>query len=223
MQAPMTQPNAAHLLRILEIGDSLGEDLGFGLADELTSDPSVRIIQEAKGYTGLARPDYYNWPNALKTYLAEYHPGAVIVFLGANDGQGFIWHGQVVEFGTRLWRSVYAERVATMMNECLDAAARVLWVGMPIMGSTTEPYLSGEMRLLNSIYAAEAARHPGVTYFSSWGLFSTPKGQFASTEVVDGHPEPVRDPDGIHLDLYGAELLASAAIHAMAEAWGIRL
>jgi hypothetical protein len=219
----MAQPTAADPLTIVEVGDSLGEDLGFGLADEFGSDPYVRIIQAAKGDTGLARPDYYDWPTALEQLLQEYRPGAVVVFLGANDGQGFIWQGNPVEYGAPLWLSVYGDRVAQMMSESLQAGARVLWVGMPVMGSTTEPYLSSEMQTLDGIYAAQAAKHPGVTYFSSWPVFSTPSGQYTASAVVDGQLQVVRDPDGIHLDGAGAELLATALEPAMERAWGIRL
>src|SRR5579872_7184314 len=59
---------------ILEIGDSLGNDLGWGLARELRSMPGLRLIQLDKSSTGLAAGWFYNWHHHLATDLRRYHP-----------------------------------------------------------------------------------------------------------------------------------------------------
>lgn len=74
-------------MTIIEIEDSLGEDLGLGLQDTLTDVPEVKFAPLAIGDTGLADLAYYNWPRALAYDLAECHPAIVIVFLGGNDCQ----------------------------------------------------------------------------------------------------------------------------------------
>jgi hypothetical protein len=217
----MQQPTAQHPLTIIEIGDSLGEDLGFGLGNDIfASDPYVHVIQDAVGDTGLARPDYYNWPAHLESELQSEHPGAVIVFIGGNDGQSFDVNGGYVGFGTGVWHRIYAARVALMMKECLAANARVLWVGMPIMQSSA---FAGVMQELNGIYRGQANRHPGVTYFASWPVFATPQGAYTESVVVNGQTELLRDPDGIHIANYGGDLLASSLIAPMEAAWDIRL
>jgi hypothetical protein len=221
MQAPMQQPTKQHPLTILEIGDSLGEDLGFGLGDDVfASDPYVHVLQDAVGDTGLARPDYYNWPAHLEAELQSDHPGAVIVFIGGNDGQSFDQNGEYVGFGTALWHRVYASRVALMMRECLAAKARVLWVGMPIMQDSG---FSAEMQALNSIYQAEAAEHPGVMYFSSWPVFSGSNGQYVASSLIGGQEVLLRDPDGVHIASGGGDLLAQDLVSPMEKAWGIQL
>jgi hypothetical protein len=219
--APLAQPTDGHPLTILEIGDSLGEDLGIGLENELGEDPLVKIHPEAVGDTGLANVGFYNWPAELESELAQDHPQAVIVFLGANDGQGFDVDGEAVEFGTPAWISAYKARVADMMEEATSAGARVLWVGMPIMQPA---WLAPEMVLVNSIYRSEAALHKGVTYFSSWALFSNSSGQY--TEYVTGpggEQIQLRDDDGIHLDTPGCDRLAQALIAPMDADWGIKV
>lgn len=221
MEAPLPQPTAAQPLTIVEIGDSLGMDLGFGLGDDVfATDPYVKIEQDAVGDTGLARPDYYNWPARLEALLQEYHPGAVVIFLGGNDAQGFDVNGEAVAYGTPLWFSVYRSRVADMMSEAVAAKVRVLWVGMPIMESAG---FSSEMQQLNAIYAQEATKHPGVTYFSSWPVLATPQGQYTSSLVVHGQTVLLRDPDGVHLATGGFDLLAQALVAPMEKAWGIKL
>lgn len=206
---------------MLEIGDSLGEDLGLGMGDVLGSDPLVRVIQDAVGDSGLARPDYYDWPAHLAQELAQYHPGAVVVMLGGDDGQNFINAGQYVTFGTPLWHTVYSERVATMMDEATAAGAHVFWVGMPIMGDSG---LSAEMTLENQVYAQQAATHSGVTYFSSWSLFTNAAGGYAQYLAdASGQLVMVRDADGVHLTGAGSDRLAKAIVTPMEQAFGVKL
>ena len=59
---PLPAPTARHPLRLLVVGDSLGEDLQFGLADLLDVHRDVRLYEDAIGDTGLANVAYYNWP-----------------------------------------------------------------------------------------------------------------------------------------------------------------
>ena len=218
---PVPQPSARHHLVLLKIGDSLGEELGFGLRDVLGSNPYVTVLQDAVGDSGLSRPDFYNWPIHLKQELAQFHPNAVIVMLGGDDGQGFVSGGRTVYFGTSLWRSIYAQRVATMMAEATSAGAHVIWVGLPIMSS---PSFSAEMALMNTIYATEAAKHPDVTFVPTWRLFANRLGQYSAYLVgPTGSLELMRNPDGIHFSGAGEDRLATAVVGAMERAWKIRL
>ncbi|MHB8295567.1 MAG: SGNH/GDSL hydrolase family protein [Acidimicrobiales bacterium] len=206
--APAAAPPPAVAPTVLVVGDSLGEDLGFGLHHALAGVPGARLVQAAVGSSGLVEPQFYNWPQHLQAMLSQYHPRVVVVFLGANDVQNF-YHGHTLEtFGTPGWKAAYAKRVATMMQEATAAGARVCWVGMPIMRNHA---FSGDMKLLNHIYAAEAAAHPGVTYLSSWRLFTTPSGRYTATALeANGQQIVLRQPDGIHIAPGGWDLLGHA-------------
>lgn len=216
-----TLPKLTGTISVLEIGDSLGEDLGFGLGYELASDRTVHFYGDAVGDTGLARPDYYDWPAHLASELAAIHPQVVVVFLGANDSQNMTTSSGIVVFGTAAWKATYAERVAAVMSEATSAGARVIWVGMPVM---EDPTLSSNMAMMDSIYRREAGLHPGVTYLDSWPLFSTPSGQYTATKTgPNGQTWLLRDPDGIHLDSAGGDLLASAVVAKMNASYGLHL
>jgi lysophospholipase L1-like esterase len=218
---PLLPPTAAHRLTILDIGDSIGQDLGYGLGETFTGHPAVNVVQKAVESTGLSRPDYYNWPAELQTYLDRYHPGAVVVMLGANDEQALDENGHFVSLGSRAWLADYTSRVALMMNEAYAAGARVLWVGLPPMDSPNVS--SGFARQVNAIFRAQAATHPGVTYFPSWDLLSGPNGQFTQYKRVDGNETQIRYPDGVHLTPEGWDLLGAALVRPMEQAWGVRL
>lgn len=216
-----TTTTSVHLtgpITVVEVGDSLGIDLGWGMSNALANDTSVKLVQGGYGDSGLVEPQFYNWPVHLEDYLTADHPQVVVVFLGANDVQNF-WDGSTLEtFGTASWAAAYGERVATMMQEATSAGARVLWVGMPIM---QDPTFSSHMQFIDGIYAREAASHPGVTYFSSWNLFATPSGQYTGTEVVGGQTVTLRDPDGIHIATGGLDVLGEAVVTKLQQLYGM--
>jgi hypothetical protein len=195
---------------ILEVGDSLGIDLGWGLTDEL-SGSRHRLIAVAVGDTGLAEPSYYDWPAQLSVDLRLYHPGTVVVFLGANDVESFYSSNRFLAFGSAGWAGFYGKRVAKMMDEAVSAGAKLLWVGMPPM---EDPRFSSEMATLNAVYRAEAIAHrPDVSYFASWRVLGSPQGEYKGALSGPGGDEvALRAPDGVHITRAGGDLLAEAVV-----------
>jgi uncharacterized protein len=231
---PLAQPTASHPLTILDIGDSVGTDLGFGLGDEFTSDKYVHVLQEGLDDTGLDRPDYWNWPGHLEQYLKRYHPGAVVIMMGANDDQNlnekddttseFCPHFGppcVVPLGSPAWTADYTARVKLLMQESLLAGAHVLWVGMPPMGGGN--VTSAFCQQINAIAISQAKLLPDVTYVSSWSVLGGKRGQFVLFKKINGHTQQIRANDGVHLDPYGWDLLAAYLVDPMEHAWRINL
>jgi len=200
---------------ILEVGDSLGIDLGWGLQAELAGSGHP-FLGEAVGDTGLAEPSYYDWPAHLASYLAEYHPGLVVVFLGANDVENLYAGGRFDPFGGKGWRQAYGSRVASMMDEATAAGAKVLWVGMPPMA---QPDFSADMATLNALYRAQATRHtPAVKFFSSWTVLGDAHGQYEQGPPgAAGEENPWRTADGVHMTTQGADHLARAIVAYLKE------
>jgi hypothetical protein len=218
----LQSPTVAKPLTIIELGDSIGEDLGFGLADEIGSDPRVHVLQEAIGDTGLSNESYFDWPATLEQELRRYHPQLVVVMLGGNDWQGFLTNGQVAYLGTHLWVDVYTSRVDAMMAEATAAGAHVLWVGLPIM---QDPTFGAHMAFLNSVYLSQAHRYPGVVFIPTWKLFSNSAGQYSEyLPDKSGNLIEVRDSDGIHIDPPGGtDLLGDYVVDRIEGIWHIRL
>lgn len=204
------EPSTKHPLSILSIGDSLGEDLGYGLQDIIGTNPYIHLTLDSVGSTGLANTAYYNWPVTFNTELERVHPQIVVVLIGGNDSVGFEQSGQVAYFGTPLWYKDYSFRVAEMMNEAARAKCHVFWVGVPIMASYS--VLSNvAMQKLNSIYIGEAKAYKNVTYVSSWKLFQNSLGGFTQyLKDPEGMLTTVRDSDGVHIaPQAGQELIGS--------------
>jgi hypothetical protein len=218
----LRQPTAARPLTILDVGDSLGEDLGLGLGYTLGTNPLVHLVQAGYGSSGIDRPDYYDWAAHLAADLSEYHPQVVTILIGGNDHQDLYLNGEWIAFGTAQWHTIYSQRVALMMSETLKAGAKMLWVGLPIM---RDPIFGAHMQTLNSIYQAEAALHPGVVFFPTWSLFSNAEGQdSAYLTNSSGQSVLARDSDGIHIaPPGGCDIVAIAAIKQIEEIWHVRL
>ncbi len=218
----LRQPTVAHPLVMLDVGDSIGEDLGFGLGDMFAPDRRVKVIQKGKIDTGLARPDAYDWPVALEQFIHQYHPGVVVMMMGANDDQPLSTaSGGSVPTGTAEWTRDYRQRISLMMQEAVASGAHVLWVGLPPLDA---PAVNSAFAFKVNQLAAQLASHrSGVTFVSSWSLLSGPKGSFVQYKKIDGSVQQIRYPDGVHLAPAGWDLLASYLLEPMQHAWRIDL
>ncbi len=212
-----TLPTRSHYT-ILEIGDSLGTDLGGGLGLQLEKSHRVTLIQKGKSVTGLSNAWYFSWPQHLKTYLAQYHPQLLIVFLGGNDEQGMNVMGHAAAFNTTPWRTQYAKIVRTMMDEATKAGSAVLWVGMPVM--YPNGYRQG-MQVINSIFEKVAATVPHVTFLPTWKFMANAKGEFRFSAWVNGKVQALRTADGIHPTSVGQNVMATYVIKEMHLLYGL--
>lgn len=218
--APLV-PTATAPLRVLEIGDSLGIDLGDQLQSQLDATGTVRTTVASQGDTGLANVSFYDWPAHLATLLIADHPQVVVVFIGANDDQGLVADGLAAVPGTPSWATAYAQRVDDLLRESTTAGARVVWIGMPPMQN---PELNAAMERQNIIYDQESARFPAALSISSTPVLGSSSGLFQFTGVdLSGQPVALRTPDGVHLTPAGAALLAHTVIDTFERRWDISL
>lgn len=218
---PPLLPTAASPLRVLEIGDSLGIDLGDQLRSQLDASATARTVVASLGDSGLSNVSYYDWPAHLGVLLATDHPQVVVVFIGANDDQGLTVDGSAAAPGTPAWVAAYAERVDDVVREATDAGARVVWVGMPPMA---DPDLNAAMELEDAIYQSQTAPFPGALYVSSTPVLGSPSGGYETSRPgAAGQPVVLRTPDGVHLTPAGAALLAHTVIDAVEKRWDLTL
>lgn len=205
---------------VLEIGDSLGNDLGWGLARVLTDNPGLHLIQMDRSDTGLVKTGYYNWFTALPQFLHEYHPNMVIVCIGGNDEQTIQEQGRDIDFGSPAWAKAYESRVKQIADIAHRAGALVLWVGLPIM----QPYYYREgMLTINAQFLKGATSVPGGTFVPTWDLFATANGQFRASARVNHVPQTLRSPDGIHFSYVGEQVIATYVAHAIEAIYHVHL
>lgn len=185
-------------------GDSTaaGPEWAWGVYHATT--PALRTLAEYQVGSGLVVPGYFNWRRHLLAVVAARRPRLVIYMGSANDGQDLLVDGAYRAVGSPLWRAAYGANVGSIMAALVREGSRVLWIGEPAMQS---PQLSTDMKDMDEVYAAEAARHPGVTYLNPGAVFNGPRGSYTGTLVIDGQRTQVRL-DGVHLNTSGSVVLA---------------
>jgi hypothetical protein len=214
-------PTSASPLRILEIGDSLGIDLGDRFRDQIDSGGLGHTIVASVGDSGLSNITYFDWPAQLADMLAADHAQVVVVFIGANDDQGIEVDGVAAAPGTLAWASGYTQRVDDILRVATTSGARVVWVGMPPMLNAD---LNNAVQRQDLIYERETETFPGALYVSSDPVLGNAAGLYEPTgEDASGHLVVLRTADGVHLTPAGAGVLARTVIGAIDNVWRLSL
>jgi len=217
---PRHAPFALGHCRLLEIGDSLGDDLEYGIRHELQNTPGLKLIQRNKVSTGLSASWFYNWPAHLKSDLHKYHPNLVVIMFGANDEQALDVNGASQPFGSPKWRSAYIARVQKIDRMVTKAGAYAFWVGLPI--AAPKSYSQG-LRALNAIYAQVAMATPGVTFQPMWRLLATKSGNYRGGADVNNVQSALRVSDGIHFTSTGELVIGTFVARQLATVYNVNL
>jgi len=218
--ADLTALQSLGKCKVLIVGDSLGNNLGWGLVNQLSVVKGLKLYQRAKSSTGLSNSWFYDWPSHLKTYLAQYKPDLVIIMMGANDHQDMKVNGSSARFGTSKWNNAYTASMRKMISMSTDSGAYVMWVGLPVMKNNRYGKAMGE---LDAIYEKTAPTMPGTTFLSMWDLMAAEDGSYRQTVMVNKHPIKMRGEDGIHFTLTGQDTFAGEVIRQMSKVYRVKL
>ena len=137
-----------------------------------------------KASSGLARPDFQDWPAELPGLMTRRHPDVLIVSLGTNDGQALSYYPggrkpkDPKKAGHLKWAKLftpeYAKRYAARVDALLEAGAGpghrrpILWLGPT--GHPTEKY-NKRMRYLRGIILKRIKAFDGdVVYLDGLAL-----------------------------------------------------
>jgi hypothetical protein len=205
---PIRQPTSKDKLRVVIVGDSLGQGVGTYIQREFQ--PGLTVVSnQAVASTGLARPDYFNWPAKLEQIMKVFRPDLVIVLIGENDNQGLVRPDKSVEAmtGTTDWPRGYRKRVKAFSDIAVEAGAHVIWLGLPIVENKDRWEIEQRM---NDIYADVTEDQPNTAFIDLWDMFSDGDGNYTAYLRSDGQVTLVRASDGIHFTPDGYEMIAQA-------------
>jgi hypothetical protein len=204
-------------LRVLVVGDSLMNPIGFALMRQREAYPALEVKAITKASSGFVRPDFYNWPQVLGRAVAEFHPHVTVMLFGGNEKQTMHYQGHSLDPFSDAWNAEYAKRVEQGVEISTTAGASVIWIGMPIMRSGK---FSETARTLNAFYSTACAKHPGAVYIDGYGLFSDSGGKY-SAYLPDstGENRLMRSGDGIHFTDKGGDRVAEAVIKVLLTAY----
>jgi hypothetical protein len=219
--APLPPPTIAAPLPVLVIGDALAGDVGGALTTELAPSRLAAVTVDARPGTGLTRPDLFDWLGVLPAELGRLHPALVVVVLGSADHQAMTGSGAIGPPGSTAWLARYDARARRLAAEVTASGARLLWVGMPAMGS---PSASIDMQLLDGVYQDAAGATDGAVYLASWPVLSTAAGAYAATlRGPSGATTRVRAGDGVGITPAGALLVSRTMVSAIDTEWRLSL
>ena len=189
------------------LGDSLGILAAQGLVDAFADKPEISIASLARDLSGLVRDDYYDWPKGARDLIAaKTKIDIAVIMVGINDLQPMKDGGETLDTLSDKWRSVYGQRVESLVAPFHDAHIPVLWVGLPSM---RDDRINSQVIALNAIFR-EHAEKAGGRYIDIWDAFADQNGQYdAFGPDVDGQNAKLRSgPNGIYFTKAGSRKLA---------------
>jgi hypothetical protein len=215
---PLRHPSGAAPLRLLVTGDSMTNPLGPPLTE--LAHGTVRADIDTHYSTGLVRPDFFDWAANAHKQVAADHPEAVLLTLGANDGQGFTMpNGDIYSAGSPQWVKEYTRR-ATILLRIYSQGGRVpiYWMSLPVAHNAK---LDGYFRQLNSAITAASRVVPRTRLvdirdrLSRNGAYSAYLTDDSGTKIL------ARDSDGVHMTIDGSRLAARILLRVIDSDWHI--
>jgi hypothetical protein len=203
-------PPKLPLHTVLVTGDSMSSPMDQYIAQALTP-KGIRVIQDPHDGTGISTTIIVDWAQLAEYQVQHYHPSAVVVFIGANDGYSMPGpNGQQVHCCSAQWAAIYAGRVRVMMNTYRqDGIARVYWLTLP---TPRDPARAKISQVVNA--AISVAAEPWldqVRVINTIPLF-TPDNKYRDSMTINGEPTLVRESDGIHLNNAGSQLASQLVL-----------
>ena len=216
----LRDPSVEEPLRVWVFGDSLINMAGPRVAALLEATGLAQVQVDSRPNTGLVRPDYFDWPAALRRRLAAGPaPEAVLVLMGANDGQNVRLQGAAAPRWSAAWSDEYQRRAGGVMALLGETGAHVWWMGLPGMKGAAHQRTADA---LNAVLAAEVERHPGLHFVPTEGVFSLGGRRFSLHLLgPTGARFPARAGDGVHFTWSGSRVLAAHMVEALCQGWPV--
>jgi len=215
---------SGHHVRILLLGDSLAETLGYGLGVRAPAwgatlndqgivgcdlDPTATVNIE--GSITRAAQGCAGWQETWKQRIDHQNPDVVAVLLGRWEVSDRIIDGHWTRIGEPAWDRVFASELGTAIRILSSRGAHVVIFTLPYITQTTEapdgtPWdINQPVRTnqYNALVRRTVARYPKVASVIDLNRMLDPGGVYRST--ID--TVPVRDDDQEHISLYGGMFL----------------
>ena len=155
----------------------------------------------AKAGSGLARPDFHDWPAMIPEVIRDHDPDVFVVVLGTNDNQA-VWDAATKTWfrpGHAKWEPTYRGRIRRMLRALNRSRPRwVFWIG-PNLIDRRASRTTGKR--INRMMREEVAAWKGDAWFIDlYRMGSTADGKLrAHLPKPGGGTYRLRGKDGIHL------------------------
>ena len=196
-------PNA---LRIVVLGDNVGQLLARGLEEAYRDQPQIAISRQTRDTSGLVNTRFFDWSDAVRKLLASGEKVDIaVMMLGSNDAQEMQEGANRLRIRSDEWVKAYRARIEAIATQFRDRKIPLVWVGTPIMRGER---LSAEMLALNEFYRDGVQKSGGV-YVDIWEAFVDDRSRFTLFGPdINGQIVKLRAADGVHFTPQGARKLA---------------
>jgi hypothetical protein len=218
-QDSIRAPTPTRRLRVAIVGDSLAAGLGY-FAERVFHPRLVRVSGQGRISTGLARPDYFNWPFTMRRIVKRFDPDLVVVMLGENDHQSLqdVHGNRSAQIGTTAWPAEYRERVLQLMRIGTSGGAKLIWAGLPV---ASDGRFREHSRRQNDVFEFASSIVNDVAYFDSWDRFRAPGGGYTAYFREGGRVILVREGDGLHFNATGYTIVTREIAELAVEEFGL--
>lgn len=200
---------------IVVTGDSMAQPLDAKLAQKFTSaGSSAAVVSDVHLGTAISQPELLDWVAAAKKQEKKWHPSAVVVLLGANEGFPLSGpDGNPVSCCGAGWVALYAARAGKMMDQwTAGGKTQVYWLTLPTPRDNDRREISDAV---NGAIVAAAQRRSGRVRIVDLNAIFTPGDRFRASMSIGGRSTVVREPDGVHLNEAGAEHAVTPVLEAL--------
>ena len=182
--------------RILLTGDSLMESMGPQMVKAMKGYKNITLRPIGKRSTGLARPDYYNWPKVLEENLISFRPQIVVMWVGTNDPQNIYGPKGLGQPLSVAWKKAYAKKLLEIHTLCKKYKAKLIFIGPP---AVDEEPLDSQLRELEKLMAKFCKLHKRG-YVSSRYTLGDRKGRYLHEKrMPNGRMATIRWNDRVHI------------------------
>lgn len=195
--------------QIFFAGDSMMQGVAPHVQQYLQKTHGIKSVNLSKQSTGLAYPQFFNWPKTIEDTLAS-NPNIKIlaVFLGPNDPWDMpdLKNGGKVKFQTPEWEAAYRDRMQGILDSAKNHGVKVIWITPPNMKKNK---LNEQMVYINDVMKKELDEH-GILTIDSRPLLGGVNNVYSDYLVKDGESIKMRSGDGIHFTVKGQKIVAQA-------------
>ncbi len=218
----MRQPDPTDPLRVWVGGDSLGEYVGSAFTTDLGGDMAT-VALDFHIATGLARPDYFDWPAQLTSVMASEaeRPEAIVFMVGGNDDQSMrVDDGTALLTGSTAWIAEYQRRAGAMMDITAYEGVHLYWLLLPPMADDQRDDVADK---INAAVRLEASSRPWVTAVDLDPLLADEAGEFAPRrpDPATGDERAARQDDGVHITRRASRWIAAIVIEEIERRWAL--
>ena len=197
---------------VFVLGDSLAGGLYAGMERLTIGDKEVKVGGRFKEDSGIARPEFYDWNDAIPKILESNKVDIAVILIGTNDAQPMTDGVERLEFGTPQWTALYSREIDRLINTAKQGGAAVYLVSLPPMQAPSYNASITEIAAIQKRQAEAAS----IKYVDVRPQLTDPDGKMMIRGPDDtGDMRKFRDNDGIHFMKVGNNKLAKMILDVL--------